>query len=93
MIKVEKEATADSLEEYVIRNEVEGNYSCKICGRVAKHRHVIANHVELHIEGLSYPCTFPECDKVSKTKNSQRAHISSFHNKKIKIKGMSAVPV
>ena len=84
LIKVEKEATAADIEGYVLKNEADGTYSCKFCGRVAQFRHVIANHVELHIEGLSYPCTFPSCDRVCKTRNAQRAHISSFHNKKIK---------
>ena len=77
MIKVENGAY---IEEYVQKNE-DGTFSCKICGRIAKQRHVISNHVELHIEGLSYPCTFKDCDKVSKTKNAQRAHISTYHNK------------
>lgn len=84
LVKVEKEATSDSLEGYVLKNEDDGTYSCKFCGRASQFRHVIANHVELHIEGLSYPCTFPECDKISKTRNAQRTHISTFHNKKMK---------
>ena len=82
-VSVEKVDTAADLEGYVLKNEVDGDYYCKFCGAQHKFRHVVAKHVMLRSK-------FPSCDRITKCRNAQRAHISSFHNKKIK-RDMSSV--
>ena len=64
-------------EENVIENSDE-TLSCKICGKVFKgekmwHRkHYMKQHMETHVEGLSYACQL--CDKIFRSK-----HILSNH--------------
>ena len=59
----------EKLKEQVITND-DRSISCKICGKttppnqkdLGKARSNMRNHVEIHFEGLSYPC--PSCDKT-----------------------------
>ena len=41
-----------------------GEYTCKVCGKAFKKPAHMREHVETHIEGLSYPCN--QCGKVSR---------------------------
>ena len=47
-------------------------HACLQCNYTSTDRRNIKKHVEKHIEGLSYPCTF--CGKVSTTSNRFRVH-------------------
>ena len=47
-------------------------HACLKCNYTSTDRRNIKKHVEKHIEGLSYPCTF--CGKVSTTSNRFRVH-------------------
>ena len=63
----------------------EGDYKCTVCGKLYtgadkeywRKLESIRNHVETHIEGLEYFCSF--CSKVCKSKNALRCHKYKFH--------------
>jgi len=67
----------EKISEYVIRGE-DGIYSCGYCGKVGD-RNVahMRNHVEIHMEGLSYPCH--SCDKTFRSRHSLDTHKSKYH--------------
>ena len=58
-------------------------YLYGICGKVGvekdiKNRKVnMRNHVETHMEGLSFPCQ--SCDKTFRSRNSLNFHKSKYH--------------
>ena len=57
-----------------------GDYRCRVCGKVSKGRSartIMRQHIETHLEGLSYPCQL--CDRTCRTRNALRAHKSSNH--------------
>ena len=66
--KVSKEFVSDTNSLFV---ELENkNLKCNVCGREMSFRNKwqdMRNHVETHIEGLSYPCHI--CDKKYRSKN------------------------
>ena len=64
------------LSEYIIRGE-DGGYSCGYCGKVGTHLGHLKNHVETHMEGLSFPCQ--SCDKTFRSRNSLNFHKSKYH--------------
>ena len=47
-------------------------FVCKTCGKSAKTNGNIREHVEIHIEGLSFPCPF--CDNTFRTRNRLKYH-------------------
>ena len=53
------------------------NYACKMCGKTATKTTNIRNHIETHLEGISYPC--PICFKSFRSKNSFNNHKSVYH--------------
>jgi len=55
----------------------EGRYHCGACDYSSPNSGHIKEHVELHIEGLSYFCQF--CDKTFRSRNSQRRHKYNYH--------------
>ena len=50
----------------------EGLYACHYCAKSFKLRGHIKEHVEIHFEGLSFPCTF--CNSVLRSRKSLRLH-------------------
>jgi len=65
--------------EYVVKNE-DGSYSCGMCGKSDwKRKDHVKNHVETHMEGLSFPCQ--SCDKTFRSRNLQRQHKHFQHRK------------
>ena len=70
---------ANSFREQVdglIRNVESGVWECLTCGKIAKTRQHIQNHVETHL-GFSHVCNY--CGKVYKTSNSLSVHMSTSH--------------
>ena len=56
-----------------IQKEDDGTFSCKICGKSGvKHIRNMKNHVETHMEGLSFPCQI--CGKTFRNRNSLNKH-------------------
>ena len=68
-------AKIDSVIKPSFTNALE--WTCTVCGKVAKSKSHIREHIESHITGLSYQCN--QCDKASKTSAALRTHISSYH--------------
>ena len=74
----------EKLNEQVLTNE-DRSVTCKICGKTSQPnqknlslaRSNMRIHVEIHFEGLSYPCQF--CDKTFRYANSLACHKSSKH--------------
>ena len=52
-------------------------FRCKMCGNTAKNLAHIKNHIETHIEGLSFPCQI--CSKTFRSRNSMNSHKSQNH--------------
>ena len=50
---------------------------CKICGKTASQLSNIKNHIETHVEGLSFPC--PVCGKTFRSRHTMRSHKSQNH--------------
>ena len=56
---------------------------CLICGKLANanksgsERQAMRSHVETHLEGISYPCTF--CEKTFRSRNALNSHNSRKH--------------
>ena len=56
----------------------EGGMSvCQSCGKTAKSSSQMRKHVEIHIEGLSFPC--PNCNDTFRSRNILKCHKQRFH--------------
>ena len=77
----------------IIENNLEqmegGYFRCKICGKDSKGmtnsnrgqiRWSMKNHIETHIDGISFPCQL--CGKQFRSKNSFAVHKSKVHKNK-----------
>ena len=64
------------LSEFIVRGE-DGVYSCGYCGKAGTHLGHLKNHVETHMEGLSFPCQ--SCDKTFRSRHSLATHSSKYH--------------
>ena len=60
---------------------VDGKWMCNICEKKMRHKVHVKEHVETHIEGLTFPCQ--QCSSVASSRHSLRSHIRR-HNAKIK---------
>jgi len=45
---------------------IDGVFTCKVCGKTAKLKTNLNNHIETHIEGLSFPCQ--QCEKTFRSR-------------------------
>ena len=55
------------LAENIVKNE-DGTFSCKLCGKAGvRLSRNMKNHVETHMEGLSFPCQ--TCGKIFRLRN------------------------
>ena len=84
-IAMDADASIDEVEQMVsehIGKNGSGDYMCKICGKVGGNRiRNIKNHIETHLEGLSFPCSI--CKKPFRSRNSLSCHKTAFHKNKI----------
>ena len=55
----------------------DGVFSCLACEYTSSDRAKIKRHIEVHFEGLSYPCSV--CNKEFRSKNSLVKHKSMIH--------------
>ena len=60
-----------------LMEKIDGISHCKACDYSSRNRTHVKEHVERHIEGLSYPCQF--CDKTFRSRNTLRVHYHSYH--------------
>ena len=56
---------------------VDGIFTCKVCGKTAKLKTNLNNHIETHIEGLSFPCQ--QCGKTCRSRVSLKMHHFKYH--------------
>ena len=57
---------------------------CTVCGKGTMGKNaktILRQHIETHIEGLSYPCN--QCDTVSKTSNNLKVHVFRTHRSRL----------
>jgi len=79
------ETRIDGLLEKVLDNEGKHGWQCIQCNKFSKSKTNLKKHVEIHIEGLSFPCKY--CDKICKTRNSLNLH--TYTSKSCKSKRMN----
>ena len=67
-----------------IETDIDGNFKCTICGKVAVAgnkpalaRSNLGNHIETHLEGLSFSCQL--CGKTFRSRNSLNCHKYQIH--------------
>ena len=67
----------EQIQQNIVKN-VDGTYSCKVCGKNSgrKIQHC-RNHIETHLEGLSFNC--PLCEKTFRSRPSLAMHKSNKH--------------
>ena len=53
-------------------NKIDGLWTCAVCGVGKKHPGHMREHIETHLEGLSYPCE--KCGKSYRSSQSFRMH-------------------
>ena len=58
--------------------DTSGNFTCHYCGKSFYKSGHVKEHVESHISGLSFPCTF--CDSILRSRLSLRKHIQRNHH-------------
>ena len=75
--KEEKQNLDGKVNQHVERRE-DGLFHCKVCGKSAKQKIVVKNHIEAkHLEGIEIPC--PICGKIFRSKHSLTQHSFKSH--------------
>ena len=64
--------------EYVEKDPT-GFWKCTVCGKMDKKTTNIKEHVEIHVEGLTFPCKY--CEKSFRSRNILRNHNYQKHRK------------
>ena len=72
----------EKIEQSIIKN-LDGTHSCQLCGKNSgRNIHNCRNHIETHLEGLSFNC--PMCEKTFRSRNSLAMHKSTKHRNNTK---------
>merc|ERR1712126_67867 len=69
----------EKINEY-LKKCSDGSYMCKICGKTGNNRNApqnLRNHIQTHLEGLSFSCNL--CQKNLKSLRNLEQHKYSFH--------------
>ena len=64
------------VEESYSRNS-DGLFACHYCPKIFKNKGHAKEHVEIHFEGLAFPCQF--CDSILRSRSSLRTHYNKCH--------------
>ena len=85
-VRVSSPEHAEELTKELTEKLPEG-HRCVACGFTtsSKVKARIYNHIQTHFEGLEFPCTFPSCSKVCRTKAALGIHCSTKHRKGEKV--------
>ena len=88
VVSVDLDSSTTEVTKQMILENVEfrddGSAVCNICGKTAqgnKAKYIIKQHMETHIEGISFSCE--NCGKSFRSKNSLRTHKSRIHQNTI----------
>ena len=63
--------------KHMIEKSLDGSFNCSVCGKTGKDHSNMKKHVEIHVEGLSYPCQ--SCNHTFRSKDSLRSHMYRSH--------------
>ena len=63
--------------KHMIEKSLDGSFNCSVCGKTGKDYSNMRKHVEIHVEGLSYPCQ--SCNHTFRSKDSLRNHMYRSH--------------
>ena len=67
----------EQIQQNIVKN-VDGTYSCKVCEKNSGRRiDNCRNHIETHLEGLSFNC--PMCEKTFRSRHSLAMHKHRDH--------------
>ena len=69
------ERVDDFIEKII--SEMNVQYKCTLCDKVANMKHHIQYHIETHLNGIAYSCT--KCEKVCPSRNALYAHKARYH--------------
>ena len=72
-----KEELTKIVDELLLKDD--GMSVCKSCGKTSSRSSDMRKHVEIHIEGLSFPC--PICNNTFRSINILKCHTQRFHEK------------
>ena len=83
-ISLNASSSVDEIEqkvtEHLGKNE-NGDYTCNLCGKIGgKIITNMKNHIETHLEGISFPCSI--CERQLRSRNSMNNHKTVFHRNK-----------
>ena len=69
----------EKINEHIEKTQ-DGNYQCKVCGKVGGSRYIrnMKNHIETHLEGLSFPCQI--CGKTFRSRHTLYKHRAVYHS-------------
>ena len=80
-VDLEEAADIESIEARISENlqkDEDGTFSCRLCGKAGvKLSRNMKNHIETHLEGLSFPCD--HCGKTFRLRNTLDCHKSRHH--------------
>ena len=66
----------EKVSEYLEKVDT-GNFRCTICGKESNRSRNMKNHIETHMEGLSFPCG--NCGKIFRSRIQKQNHALRFH--------------
>jgi len=66
--------------ELIEIDNINRTFTCKICGKINRHKGTMGYHVETHLEGIEFNCH--SCDKTFRSRNAVRIHSSRSHTNK-----------
>merc|ERR1712098_735178 len=84
IVSLPLDTTLDEVKRKVLEyleQDKSGQSKCKLCGKVStgrNHVQIMKNHIETHLEGISYSCRI--CGKEFRTGIARRMHESKYHS-------------
>ena len=80
LINIEKFSSIDELDAKIfdhIERVVGQSWKCTICNKIFRGKYHIKKHVEIHFDGLKFPCS--ECDAILRSRTALRIHNDRKH--------------
>jgi len=82
VLKSDSLKNIDELEQKLcelMEKESDGMWRCLVCSKIFRKMAHMKEHVETHIEGLNFPCSY--CDLEFRARSSRRHHYYKSHRK------------